>query len=277
MENKSFNCEIKMISVEQIVPNTWNPNVMDDATFNRLAAEIEEVGFIDPIQVVPIENGKYMIIGGEHRWRVAKVLGIKEIPCVVLTDTKFQSQELQKFITVRLNILHGKLDPEKFVNLYKEMAEKYGDEELRNLMAFTDESAWNKLVKGVRDALVDSGLSQELIEKFDETSKEIKTIDNLSMILNQLFLQYGEDLKYNFMVFVYGRKEHLYISCTSDVYNMVSAILDKVRAEQVDINDVFRILFREWENKIDFSRLNKVQNNNVYRDNQEENNNRGDL
>jgi ParB family chromosome partitioning protein len=83
--------EVVEIPIDKIVPNTWNPNVMDDETFNRLAEEIQDVGMIDPIQVVPIEGEeeKYMILGGEHRWRVMKVLGYETIPCIVLTDEKF--------------------------------------------------------------------------------------------------------------------------------------------------------------------------------------------
>lgn len=248
---------VKSLNVDDIVPNFWNPNVMDEATLNRLADEIRSIGFIDPIQVVPLEDGKYMIIGGEHRWRVAKILGYKTIPCVVLSDEKFKDTDLQKFITVRLNVLHGKIDPEKFVNLYNEMVDKYGDEALRELMAFTDENAWKKLVGGVRDALVESGLPEELIQRFDETTREIKTIDNLSSILNYLFSQYGDTLKNNFMVFTYGKKEHIYIACNKDVYDKIRGISLKVKENQVDINDVLSVLFDNWES-IDFSEFKKV-------------------
>ena len=83
--DKKFS-EVKNIPIDKIIPNDWNTNKMSDKEFNRLVKEIEEVGFIDYPQVVPIEDEKYVLIGGEHRHRAARVCGYTELPCVVLSD-----------------------------------------------------------------------------------------------------------------------------------------------------------------------------------------------
>jgi uncharacterized ParB-like nuclease family protein len=109
---------VGQIPLEQLRPNPWNPNEMDDAAFNRLAEELQDVGMIDPIQVVPMEDGLYRIIGGEHRYQVARTLGWKTLPCVVLSEARWKDEDLQKLVTVRLNVLRGKINPERMVSPY---------------------------------------------------------------------------------------------------------------------------------------------------------------
>jgi ParB-like chromosome segregation protein Spo0J len=121
------------VPIDLIEANDWNPNEMKDETFNRLVEELEENGIIDPIQIVPAEGGKFRIIGGEHRWAGAKTLGWTSIPANVLTDERFVDEDLQKLITVRLNVIHGEMNPEKFTSMYQDMAEKYGVDQLKAL------------------------------------------------------------------------------------------------------------------------------------------------
>ena len=81
----SLGGEYKEISVGEIEANQWNPNQMKDKEFDRLVKEIDESGMIDPIQVVPLDSGKYRIMGGEHRYHACKLLGYETVPSIVLT------------------------------------------------------------------------------------------------------------------------------------------------------------------------------------------------
>ena len=54
---------------------------------------------------------------------------------------------------MRLNVIHGGIDPEKFVVLYEEMSKKYGDDILKDLMGFVESKEWNKLTSGIKAAL----------------------------------------------------------------------------------------------------------------------------
>jgi hypothetical protein len=241
----------KLVPVDELEPNPWNPNQMSDREFNRLAEEISNVGFIDQIQAIPMENGKLRIIGGEHRWRAAKSLGIAEVPVAVLSETKWKDVDLQKFVTVRLNVIKGKLDPERMVGLYNELAQRYGEDAMQNLMGFTDEAAFKKLVGGVREALESTGLSGDMLEKFDEMKKEVKTIDDLSAVLNHLFNEYGDTITQNFMVFTYGSKEHLYIACDAETFKQAKAIADRSMKAKVDINQFLHRVLKDWEKDVE--------------------------
>lgn len=244
--------EYRSIEIDKIEPNSWNINKMDDEEFNRLSKEIQEVGFITPIEVVQIDGDteKYRIIGGEHRWSVAKVLGFKEIDCTVLTDKKWKDEDLQKFVSIRLNIIKGKIDPERFIVLYEEMEKKYGSDSLKDLMGFTDDSAWGKLTSGIKDALKGSGLPEAVIDRFDEEIKELKTIDGLSSILNKIFNEHGDTIKYNFLSFSFGSKEGLFVMCEDgNVYNAAKEIVEAAKVKSVKADTAIGKFIKNWKEK----------------------------
>lgn len=229
--------EIQEIAVSDIEANSWNANEMDEATFDRLVTELQEVGYIDPIQVVRLDTGKFRILGGEHRWTAAKVLGWEKIKCVVLSGAKWEEEDLQKFVTVRLNMLHGGTNPDKFLKLYDEMASKYGDAALQDLFAYTDQDAWNRLKKDIGKSLK-LALPGELAKKFDEATQEVQSVEGLSAILNNLFAQYGSTLEHNFMVFSFGGKTHCYVIMDKTTKKAVDSIMAACIAQKVDINTV---------------------------------------
>lgn len=241
----------RRLPIDSVEPNLWNPNKMDEKEFNRLATEVSNVGFTVPIQVVPMQDGKFRIVGGEHRWRVAKALGMTEVPAIVLSEEKWKDEDLQKFVTVRLQVIQGKLDPEKMLTLYNQLAEKYGEDAMASLMGFTEESALKKYVGEARSSLKDAGLPEEMLQKFDDMKKEVKTIDDLSVVLNKLFNEYGDTLDQNFMVFTYGSKEHLYIACDKVTYEKAKAVADRSKLTKVDINEFMHRAFEGWDKRCD--------------------------
>jgi ParB/RepB/Spo0J family partition protein len=204
--------DVRDLDIQLIEKNPWNPNTMSEEGLNRLIQEIEEVGFIDPIQVVPMESGKYRVLGGEHRFEAMLALGHVTIPAVVLTEDKWQDEDLQKLVTVRLNVLKGKLDPARMALLYDEMAKKYGDQALQNLFAYTDKGAYNKMLGSIQRGLKQAGVPQKVQKDFEESAKEAKSVEDIGMILNDMFASYGDTVSQDFMVFTYGGHEHIYIA-----------------------------------------------------------------
>lgn len=209
--------DIRDLKIEDIEKNPWNPNTMNEEGMNRLIQEIEEVGFIDPIQVVPMASGKYRLLGGEHRYDAMVSLGHLTIPAVVLSDDKWQDEDLQKLVTVRLNVLKGKLDPARMALLYDEMAKKYGDQALQNLFAYTDKGAYNKMLGSIQRGLKQAGVPQKVQKDFEESAKEARSVEDIGMILNDMFASYGDTVSQDFMVFTYGGHEHIYVAMDEPV------------------------------------------------------------
>ena len=58
--------------------------VIEDESMTELAQSIKSVGVLVPIIVRRIENGKYEIISGHRRKRACEIVGISEIPSIVM-------------------------------------------------------------------------------------------------------------------------------------------------------------------------------------------------
>ena len=79
----------KAININQLVKNPIDPFDYDKGNYSYEALRsyrdyIKENGTIpEPIRVNKLENGKYMISDGHHRWYAAKQMGLKEVPIII--------------------------------------------------------------------------------------------------------------------------------------------------------------------------------------------------
>jgi ParB family transcriptional regulator, chromosome partitioning protein len=78
---------LQEIPPDLISPNPENPRMyFREAGLNKLADSVEEAGgVLVPVYVYedPNNNGRYILIDGERRWRVALNLGLDTIPALV--------------------------------------------------------------------------------------------------------------------------------------------------------------------------------------------------
>jgi hypothetical protein len=229
---------LEALQVDLLENNDWNPNALGQEEFDRLVEEIRDVGFIAPVQVVPLDTGKYRIIGGEHRVAAARELKLATVPAMVLDGPKWQDEDLQQLVTVRLNVLHGKLNPEKMAVLYNRMAKVYGEEALQNLFAFTDRNAWDKMLSQIKHGLAKAGIPKDKRKEFDEKAKEARTLQDLERILNELWSSYGDTMKLSFMIFTFGKRAHLYVQTDKKTREALRKITDYCKSHSKDINDI---------------------------------------
>lgn len=105
---------IEYIDINDLLPNTYNPNVHEMKSFNQLIKSVAVFGFTQPIVV---DRKTMQIIDGEHRWRVAAVLDIKKIPVVFLDLTP----EQMRLATIIHNSARGKHSTEMLDEIYNKM------------------------------------------------------------------------------------------------------------------------------------------------------------
>lgn len=238
--------KVELLDTDLLEPVPGNPNEMGADAFDRLVKEIREVGFIDYPQVVPMDDGSYRILGGTHRWEAAKVLQMRQIPCIVLSGEKWKDDDLQRLVNVRLNVLHGKQNPDKMIALYREMAARYGEKVLQDLFGYVDQDAWTKIVKQMKRGVKAAGLPKEAQQKFEKAADEAKSMKDLGAVLSHLFSEYGDTLQYGFMVFSHGGKEHIYVAMSKRTRKAVDRLLRYCREWMVDINDVIGEVTDSW-------------------------------
>jgi len=94
---------LKMIPVSQCVLLRRNPQFLTPAQMDALKKSIARDGFVVPILVRPIENGRYEVVSGNHRLLAAQELGLEQVPAVVKDMDDREAQRL----AINLNTVHG--------------------------------------------------------------------------------------------------------------------------------------------------------------------------
>lgn len=73
---------LSYLDPKSLKPNNWNPNEVDPINQEKLKRSIQSEGFVNPIKVRELPDGKLEIVGGEHRVKAAIDLGLSMIPVV---------------------------------------------------------------------------------------------------------------------------------------------------------------------------------------------------
>ena len=129
------NYRIKMIGTFDIVPNCNQIRTLqDDDKINSLAESIRQCGILQPLLVrrrktsriifvndEKLISQKYEIISGERRWRCAKLLNIKKLPCIIV-DVDNEGSAL---LSLNENLQRKHLNFFDQANQYKNIIQKY--------------------------------------------------------------------------------------------------------------------------------------------------------
>ena len=233
-----------------LVKNEDNPNKMSQRDFDLLCDNLEKTGLTDAILVRPldvkalkalakqwkgealvaklIEAGqKFRIVGGHHRYDAAAYLDFDTAPITAIMSEDFDD-EMEKFQVVRMNTIRGKLDPSAFFKLYSQLSATYSDEILQDAFGFADEAEFQRLITQTSKLLPDKAMQ----EKFKEAAQEVKTIDGLSKLLNEMFTKYGDTLPYGYMIFDMGGQKSVWLR----VEAKTMTALDLIGIQCIDAN-----------------------------------------
>ena len=110
------------IDINDIKPNTGQPRKhFDEEKLEELASSIQQHGLIQPIVLRKLKTG-YEIVAGERRWRACRIVGLKEVPCIVkeLTD------EENMLLAIIENMQREDLNPIEEAEGLKQMIDTYG-------------------------------------------------------------------------------------------------------------------------------------------------------
>lgn len=76
--------EMTEIEIGKIIPNPTQPRKeFDEEALDELADSIRQLGVIQPVTVRKAEDGRYIIISGERRWRAAQRADLKTLPVYI--------------------------------------------------------------------------------------------------------------------------------------------------------------------------------------------------
>ena len=146
--------------INDLIFAEYNPRQLSDDQYKHLKDSISRFGLVDPIIINKNKDRKGIIIGGHQRVKVARTMGIKEVPCVEIDLVYDKERELN----VRLNKNVGSWDYDILANTFDmEELKDWGFDE-NQLAGFTDIDY---------SALDDDSLDDEIDGMIDGTRKAI--------------------------------------------------------------------------------------------------------
>lgn len=117
-EEKYFECDI-----DNIIPNKYQPRKeFDETNLEELAQSIKENGIIQPLIVTADSTNRYSLIAGERRLRASKLLGLSQVP-VVIMDVDNEDSLLE--LALIENIQRTDLNPIEEAQAYRKLIEKF--------------------------------------------------------------------------------------------------------------------------------------------------------
>lgn len=191
-EAKAELTSLQEIEVSKIFANRANPRMhFPPEELDRLSESIAHHGILVPVVVTP-ENGKYVLLDGERRWRCARELGLKKIPAVISTMGT-EEQNLVQMFNIHL-VREAWQDMPTAWALEKVIAETgvQSDQELSELTGLSVER-----IKRLRHALELPKTYQRYIDTgkiplnfFWELKRNV--IDPLARLRPKIWQDYGE-------------------------------------------------------------------------------------
>lgn len=230
---KAAELKVFDINIEDLIPDDENPNEMDEATFDALVEEIREQGFDEPIQVRvhPTLEGKYQIGSGHHRTKAAMVLGMVTVPCII----KEWSDREQRVALVKRNALRGSLNKAKLTTLYRDLAKGKDGALVQRELGFTNPKKFEAMIEAAGQ-----NLPPKQRKKLEEAKETIKSIDDLSSVLNKIFKESGSELDKGYMVFSFGGKKHHYFQIDDETNAQLEAIIAHCEKHGIPYTDVMQ-------------------------------------
>ena len=152
-----------VISLNLIKNNNDQPRKsFDDEKIAELAQSIKEHGIIQPI-ILNKKDDHYIIIAGERRWRAAKLVGLKEVPAIVM---ELADKDILEISLIE-NIQRQDLNPIEEALAYKKLLSEFNltQEELskrvgKSRVAITNSIRLTALSETVKQYLIDEVITE---------------------------------------------------------------------------------------------------------------------
>lgn len=113
---------INNVEVDKIKPNPNQPRrEFDHQALQDLSDSIRQIGLVQPITIRDMQDGTYIIIAGERRWRASQMAGLTSIPAYIRT---VDDENMMEMALVE-NIQREDLNPMEIALAYQHLLEQY--------------------------------------------------------------------------------------------------------------------------------------------------------
>ena len=192
------------LPLTSLIPSSVQPRrQFDDTAIEALSISIKSQGVLQPLLVRPSKmQGQYEIIGGERRWRAAKMAGLTSVPVIIRELDDGRALE----VALVENVQRADLNPleeaagyqrlvAEFNYTHEDMARVTGKSRshitnLLRLLALPD-----KIKECVNNGLLSMGHARALLGLAEDPELQLRAANRV--IKNQLSVRETEDLVRN--------------------------------------------------------------------------------
>lgn len=86
---------IALIALDRIDTKAQVRTTFDEDSLAELASDIKTRGIMQPITVRQVEEGRFLIVAGERRYRAAAIAGLTAVPALVRNATDAEAEDMQ--------------------------------------------------------------------------------------------------------------------------------------------------------------------------------------
>jgi ParB family chromosome partitioning protein len=193
----------RTLPLDHLVPSSVQPRrQFDDTALKALSGSIKAQGVLQPLLVRPTKEGKYEIIGGERRWRAAKMAGLSHVPVIIRELDDGRALE----VALVENVQRADLNPlEEAAGYQRLVAEfSYTHEDMARVTGKSRSHITNllrllalpeKIKECVNNGLLTMGHARALLGITGDPELQLKATSKV--IKNQLSVRETEDLVRN--------------------------------------------------------------------------------
>ena len=180
--------QIRMIPVDQIIPNRFQPRLeFDQEALNTLANSIKQHGIIQPLVLRRVQD-KYEIIAGERRFKASQMCGMMQVPAIITDLDDNESAE----VAIIENTQRRELSAIEEAQSYKKLLDrKYlTQEQLAQRLGTSQSNIANKirllsLDKAVQDALMKNQISERHARSLLRIQDPKKQVELLNRVIQE--------------------------------------------------------------------------------------------
>ena len=156
--------KVMLIPEYRIKPNPHQPRrVFDEEKIEQLATSIAQYGLLQPITVLPLEDGNYQLVAGERRLLACRKLRMQEVPAILTSMDEERSSALALVENIQrcdLNFFEEAVAIQKLMKMggytQQAVAQKLG----KNQSTVANKLRLLQFSDPVREAILNAGLTE---------------------------------------------------------------------------------------------------------------------
>jgi ParB family chromosome partitioning protein len=252
---------IHMLTIDSITSNPSQPRKnFEDEAIIRLADSIRRYGILQPLAVRRLgADNSYELIAGERRLRAARLLGLADVPCIIIDADEQKSAELAIIENIQrenLNIFEQAGAIASLIDIYDLTQEQIARQLSTSQSYVANKLRILRLTAKERDLILKHNLTERharALIKIDDVEKRTKVIEHI--IAKELNVSATEDFIERTLCeqmlgteAVRGRNK-LILKDIRILYNTIDKALNTVKSAGINVESVKK----EYDDKIELT------------------------